>query len=103
MTKEDPIKSIEDCDSVKNSQFYDIINNLDVKNRKSEELEELKKFILSLSEDDAVAVLVHFLDNEYKYMKDNDADNDEVEEFMSDERFNKYYEIILSTMPDHLK
>lgn len=96
----DPIKSIEDCDSVKNSQYYDIIKNLDIRNRNCDELEELKKFILSLSEDAAIAVVTHFIDNDYKYMRDNDEINDIVEEFMSDDRFEKIYEKILTIVPE---
>jgi disulfide oxidoreductase YuzD len=62
--------------------------------------ENVKKFILTVSEDEAVAYILKILDDEYKYMKVNDDDNLVAEEFLTDERFAKFYDAILQHVPN---
>ena len=40
------------------------------------------------------------LDDDYKYMKVNDDENNVAEEFLTDERFAKFYDAILQHVPN---
>lgn len=62
--------------------------------------ENIKKFILSVSQDEAVSFILKILDNDYKYMKTNDEENDIAEEFLTDTRFAKYYDAIMKHVPN---
>jgi len=48
-----------------------MIKNFDIENLSSEQLEDLKKYILSLSEEEALTIILKFLDDDYIYMRKN--------------------------------
>lgn len=80
----------------------ELLNGLKSKNLNSltnKQKENLKNFILILSEDEAVSFILKFLDDDYKFQKVNDDDNDLLEDFLSDKRFEKFYDAILQHVP----
>ena len=76
--------------------------NKGFKNLTVQERCDFKNEILSLHDVDATDVIYNLLDNDFKYMSDNDQENYEIEVFLSDEAFEKYYEI-MNTNPDMVK
>lgn len=76
--------------------------NKGFKNLTVQERCDFKNEILSLPDVDATDVIYNLLDNDFKYMSDNDQENYEIEVFLSDEAFEKYYEI-MNTNPDMVK
>jgi len=62
--------------------------------------ENVKKFILTVSKDEAVAYILKVLDDDYKYMSVNDEENSIAEEFLADKRFASYYDAIVEHIPN---
>lgn len=91
---------LEDLNRDKKSELLNALKGMDLNGLKPPQKENLKKFLLTVSEDEAVSFILKILDDDYKYMKNNDSDNDLLEEFLSDERFLKYYEAISAHVPD---
>lgn len=83
----------------KKSELLNSLKEIDIKNLKEYQKENVKLFILSVSKDEAVSYILKLLDDDYKYMKTNDDDNDIAEEFLSDERFACFYDAILEHVP----
>lgn len=90
---------LEEFNRDKKSELLSSLKQMNIANLKDYQKENVKQFILSLSEDEAVSYILKILDDEYKYMKTNDAENDIAEEFLSDERFAKFYDAILKHVP----
>lgn len=90
---------LEELNRDKKSELLNSLKNMNIANLKDYQKENVKLFILSLSEDEAVSYILKILDDEYKYMKTNDEENDIAEEFLSDERFAKFYDAILKHVP----
>ena len=91
---------LEDLNRDKKSELLNALKGMDLNGLKPPQKENLKKFLLTVTEDEAVSFILKILDDDYKYMKNNDSDNDLLEEFLSDERFLKYYEAISAHVPD---
>lgn len=91
---------LEGLNRDKKSELLNALKGMNLNGLKPNQKENLKKFILTLSEDEAVSFILKVLDDDYKYMKNNDSDNDMLEEFLSDERFLKFYEAIQKHVPD---
>ncbi len=89
-----------DLNRDKKSELLNALKGMNLNGLKPHQKENLKKFILTLSEDEAVSFILKVLDDDYKYMKNNDSDNDMLEDFLSDERFLKFYEAIQAHVPD---
>jgi len=83
----------------KKSELLNSLKNMDITTLKPSQKENIKLFILSVSPDEAVSFILKILDDNYKYMKVNDDDNDIAEEFLSDERFAKFYDAIMKHVP----
>lgn len=90
---------LEELNRDKKSELLNSLKMMNIANLKDYQKENVKLFILSLSEDEAVSYILKILDDEYKYMKTNDEENDIAEEFLSDERFAKFYDAILKHVP----
>lgn len=90
---------ISEIDSIKNSKFYDIIKNLDIMTMTSEQKEELKIFILSLSEEEQESVIIKFLDNDFAYMSSDDEKNEKMKNFLSDDRLLDVVERLIEKIP----
>jgi len=91
---------LEGLNRDKKSELLNALKGMNLNGLEDHQKENLKKFILTLSEDEAVSFILKVLDDDYKYMKNNDSDNDMLEEFLSDERFLKFYEAIQAHVPD---
>jgi len=83
----------------KKSELLNALKSKNLNNLTDKQKGNLKKFILILSKDEAVSFLLKFLDDNYKYMKVNDNDNDLLEDFLSDSRFEIFYDAILEHVP----
>jgi len=92
-------EQIESLNRDKKSELLNSLKQMNIMGLKDYQRENVKKFILSISDDEAVSFILKILDDDYKYMKVNDDDNDVVEEFLSDERFEKFYNAILEHVP----
>lgn len=92
-------EQIESLNRDKKSELLNSLKQMNIMGLKDYQRENVKKFILSISDDEAVSFILKVLDDDYKYMKDNDNENDAVEEFLSDDRFEKYYNAILEHVP----
>jgi len=92
-------EQIESLNRDKKSELLNSLKQMNIMGLKDYQRENVKKFILSISDDEAVSFILKILDDDYKYMKVNDDDNDAVEEFLSDERFEKFYNAILEHVP----
>lgn len=90
---------LEELNRDKKSELLNSLKQMNIANLKDYQKENVKLFILSLSEDEAVSYILKILDDEYKYMKTNDTENDIAEDFLSDERFAKFYDAILKHVP----
>lgn len=97
----DEVKSqLKDITRDKKSELLNALKGMDLNQLTNKQKENVKNFILILSEDEAVSFILKILDNDYKYMKNNDNDNGLLEDFLSDERFEKFYDAILKHVPD---
>lgn len=96
----DEIKSM--LDDISRDKKSELLNSLKTKNLNlltNKQKDNLKKFILICSEDEAVSFILKFVDDDYSYQKTNDSDNDLLEDFLSDKRFEKFYDAILQHVP----
>jgi len=91
-------KLIDDFENIKNSNFYDIIKNFDIEKMSSTEKEELKKFIIFSPKEEALSILIKFVDD-YKY-GNNSLHNKLIGEFISDRRFDSIREYYLKNYVD---
>lgn len=97
----DEIKSqLAEITRDKKSELLNSLKGMDMNSLTQKQKNNVKNFILILSEDEAVSFILKMLDNDYKYMKNNDDDNDMLEQFLSDERFEKFYDAILKHVPN---
>jgi len=94
------VEMLEGLNRDKKSELLNALKGMELNGLKPNQKENLKKFILTLSEDEAVSFILKVLDDDYKYMKNNDTDNDMLEDFLSDERFLKFYEAIQQHVPE---
>lgn len=84
----------------KKSELLNALKGLKLTELNDDQKENIKKFLLSVSEDEAISFLLKVIDEDYKYTKTNDEENDIVELFLSDKRFLKYLEAIQKHVPD---
>ena len=97
----DEIKSqLAEITRDKKSELLNSLKGMDMNSLTQKQKNNVKNFILILSEDEAVSFILKMLDNDYKYMKNNDDENDMLEQFLSDERFEKFYDAILKHVPN---
>jgi hypothetical protein len=100
LNRYDEIKEqLKDLTRDKKSELLNSLKQKNIMDFSDKQKENVKRFILTVSEDEAVAYILKILDDEYKYMKVNDSDNDIAEEFLTDERFGKFYDAILQHVP----
>jgi len=83
----------------KKSELLNSLKGMNILDFNSKQKENIKKFILTLQEDEAVSYILKILDDEYKFMKENDDDNSVAEDFLSDSRFAIFYNAILKHAP----
>jgi len=101
LNRYDEIKDqLKDLTRDKKSELLNSLKQKNILDFNAKQKENVKRFILTVSEDEAVAYILKILDDEYKYQKVNDADNDVAEEFLTDERFAKFYDAILMHVPN---
>jgi hypothetical protein len=84
----------------KKSELLNALKQKDIKDFSEVQKENVKKFILTVSKDEAVAYILKVLDDEYKYMSVNDDDNSIAEEFLADKRFAHFYDAIVEHIPN---
>lgn len=94
------VEMIETLNRDKKSELLNALKGMDLNNLKDNQKENVKRFILTLSADEAVSFILKILDEDYKYMKSNDNDNDLLEDFLSDDRFLQFYDAISAHVPD---
>lgn len=100
LNRYDEIESmLKTCTRDKHSELLNALKQKSILEFNKKQKENVKKYIITLSDDEAVSYLLDVLDNGYKYMKENDNDNDVVEEFLKDPRFKKYYAAIMKHIP----
>lgn len=90
---------INDLSRDKKSELLSILKDKNISIFTEKQKDNIKKFILILSPDEATSYLLKIIDDDYKYMKTNDTENDIVEQFMADPRLDKFYEAIIQHVP----
>jgi len=101
LNRYDEIKEqLKDLTRDKKSELLNSLKQKNIMDFNDKQKENVKRFILTVSEDEAVAYILKVLDDDYKYMKVNDDENNVAEEFLTDERFAKFYDAILQHVPN---
>ena len=101
LNRYDEIKDqLKDLTRDKKSELLNSLKQKNIMDLTDKQKENVKRFILTVSEDEAVAYILKILDDEYKYLKVNDYENDIAEEFLTDDRFAKFYDAILQHVPN---
>lgn len=97
----DEVKHMFDIyDRDKKSEMLNILKEKDVTILNDEQMENVKKFILSCSDDEVVSFLLSVLDSDYKYTENiNSDENNLVVRFLDDKRLLKYYDSIYANVP----
>jgi hypothetical protein len=93
------VDQLKDLNRDKKSELLNSLKALDIRKFKPVQKENVKKFILSLSEDEAVSYILEILDNKYNISKVENEENTLAEEFLSDNRFVKFYDAIIQHVP----
>ena len=86
---EDYRTEIVKSDGIKKSIFFNVIKSGKISGLTDEEIEEFKKFILSLEKHDAIMILLKFIDNNIK--NNSIGSNNKMSLFLSDDRFCELY------------
>lgn len=84
----------------KKSELLNALKQRNLGDLTESQKENVKKFILTVSKDEAVAYILKVLDDDYKYMSVNDDENSIAEEFLADKRFAPYYDAIVEHIPN---
>ena len=101
LNRYDDIKDqLKDLTRDKKSELLNQLKQKNIKDFNDKQKENVKRFVLTVSEDEAVAYILKILDDDYKYMKINDNENNIAEEFLTDDRFAKFYDAILQHVPN---
>ena len=69
---------------------------------KTKQVENLIKFLQTISDDETVGYILHVLDTEYNLSEEN-KENKMAEKFLSDKRFNKFRDAIMKHVDDNDK
>ena len=69
---------------------------------KAKQVENLIKFLQTISDDEIVAYILHVLDTEYNLSEEN-KENKMAEKFLSDKRFNRFRDAIMKHVNDDQK
>jgi len=77
----------------KKSELLNSLKNMDITKFSDNQIENMKKFILTISDDEAVSFILKIIDEDYRYNVSDDH-NKLVEKIISDKRFHKFYETI---------
>lgn len=77
----------------KKSELLNSLKNMDITTFNDNQIENMKKFILTISDDEATSFILKIIDEDYKYNV-VDEHNSMVEKIISDKRFHKFYETI---------
>lgn len=77
----------------KKSELLNSLKNMDITTFTEKQIENMKKFILTISKDEATSFILKIIDEDYKYNV-NDNHNKLVETILSDKRFHQFYETI---------
>jgi hypothetical protein len=96
---DDLVDELKQLNRDKKSELLNSLKALDIRTFNKKQKENVKKFILTLSEDEAVSYILNILDDKYAVLKTNSDENDLAEEFLSDDRFVKFYDAILQHVP----
>lgn len=94
---------LDKYDSIKKSNYYNVIKEKRIKQLSENELVDFKSFILSLSEEEIVIILIIILDDNFSYCAKNTDENQKIEDFLSDVKFEKYFDIMLSQVSQMLQ
>lgn len=83
----------------KKSELLSSLKELKVSDLKAHQLENVKQFILTVSEDEAIGYLLKVLDDEYQQNDDSD-ENQAAEIFLKDKRFKKFHTAVAKHLED---
>ena len=85
----------------KNSELLAALKEIDICTLKDKNLENIKLFLLTLSDDETVGYLLHLLDNKYKLNNDSkDSNQAIIKKFMKDERLARYMKSVYTHCSD---
>lgn len=93
--KEDGVKFSRD----KKSELLSDLKSIDISQFNSKQIENIKLFLLDLSDDEITSYLIKLIDKDYDYVEDEKTDmekNGFIISFFKDIRFKKYIETILN-------
>lgn len=82
----------------KKSELLTDLRSVDLKGIQSNQIENIKLFMLDIGEDEVSAFLIKILDENYDYTEDEEVDeknNDFIIEFLRDVRFKKFEKVML--------
>jgi hypothetical protein len=83
----------------KKSELITNMKEQKVSNLKAKQIENLTKFLCTISDDEIVGYLLHVLDTEYNLSEEN-KENKVAEKFLSDKRFAKFRDAIMKHVDD---
>lgn len=92
-------KDLDGFNRDKKSELLSQLKELKICKLKDNQIENVKKFILTISEDEAVAYLLKVLDDEFQ-LNDESAENSIAEIFLKDKRFKHFHQAILKHCDD---
>ena len=93
-------KDLEGFNRDKKSELLSQLKELKICKLKDNQIENVKKFILTISEDEAVAYLLKVLDDEFQ-LNDESQENTVAEIFLKDKRFRHFHQAILKHCDDN--
>jgi len=96
---DDIIDDIKNFNRDKKSELLANMKERSVSVLKSKEVENLIKFLGTISDDEVVGYLLHVLDTEYTLSEDSKT-NKAAQKFLADKRFNKFRESIFKHVDD---
>jgi hypothetical protein len=80
----------------KHSELLNSLKEIDIMSLKDVQLENIKEFLTSMSDDEVVGYLLYLLDDQYSLNDDtNNKKNMKVKDFIKDKRFKKFFKTIL--------
>lgn len=79
----------------KKSELLNSLKNMDITEFNEVQIDNMKKFILTVSEDEAVSFLLKIIDDDLSYNSESEK-NKMIENIIGDKRFHKFYKTIQS-------
>jgi len=91
---------LEQFNRDKKSELLGTLKEMKISDLSPKQISNVIDFVLTISEDETIAYLLHVLDNEYNMVDDNDKANLIVENFLRDKRLKKFHNTILKHCDD---